>query len=149
MNSADARVAADDRLLLHYTISCKGVELESSELDAPVEYRMGQGMWPVQIELAMLNELVGSVLDIKIGAADGAFGMADPGRILRLQREDFMHDPAVGELIEFEMPDGEQLEGQVLSLFPDQIEVDFNHPYVGRDLDIHITIENIIIAEGG
>lgn len=141
------RVTAEDRLLISYDISCAGEQLEASDLGQTVEYHMGQGLWPIQLELEMLNETVGANLLIAIRAVDDVFGKIDPERMITLQLADFRHTPVSGELIEFELPDGETVEGQVLRLLGDQVEVDFNHPYAGRDLDFKIRIESIMDSD--
>ncbi len=143
MNKAPLRVGAEDCLQIHYSIRCDGTELESSDAQAPVSYQMGQGLWPVQLELAMMNEPLGAVLELRFGAAEAVFGKIDPERVMLLQSDDFEQTPQTGELIEFELPDGACVEGQVLCVREEEIEVDFNHPYAGRDLDIRIHIEHI------
>ena len=143
-NTASSQsVTSESRLLITYDISCGGEQLEASELDEAVEYQMGQGMWPIQLELEMLNEAVGTNLQVVVRAVDNVFGKLDPERVMQLQQNDFSQAPEPGELIEFELPDGETVEGQILSTFGDQVEVDFNHPYAGRDLNIRIRIEAI------
>lgn len=145
--SPSQTVTAQARLLISYDIRCGGEQLEASEPDQPIEYRMGQGLWPIQLELEMLNEVVGTRLQVVVSAVDNVFGHIDPERVMQLQQADFSHTPDPGELIEFELPDGEKVEGQVLRTFGDQVEVDFNHPYAGRDLDIQIRIESILNSE--
>lgn len=137
-------VTAEARLLISYDINCGGEQLELVESHAPIEYQMGQSLWPIQLELEMLNEVAGASLKVQVRAVDNIFGEIDPERVMQLQQGDFDHAPDPGDLIEFELPDGETIEGQVLRLFGDQVEVDFNHPYAGRDLDIQIRIESIL-----
>ena len=137
-------VTSESRLLISYGISNDGELLEANDLNEPLEYQMGQGLWPIQLELEMLNEIAGAELHVAVLAGDNYFGKIDPQRVMQLQQSDFSHTPCPGELIEFELPDGEKVEGQVLRALNDQIEVDFNHPYAGRDLDIRIQIESIL-----
>ena len=146
-SSPSQKVTAQARLLISYDIRCGGEQLEASEPNQPIEYQMGQGLWPIQLELEMLNEVVGACLQVAVSAVNDVFGPIDPERVMQLQQADFSHAPDPGELIEFELPDGETVEGQVLSTFGDQVEVDFNHPYAGRDLDIQIRIESILNSE--
>ena len=105
---------------------------------------MGAGQWPPQLELAMLGECAGAQLKIDLNASDNAFGAPDPERIVAMEAVDFEAAPEPGELIEFRLPDEQMLEGQVLAVFGDKIEVDFNHPYVGRDLTFEIHIHTIV-----
>jgi FKBP-type peptidyl-prolyl cis-trans isomerase 2 len=137
-------IANDGSLRINYTISHHDKVLEASAQGEPVKYQMGTGQWPVQLELAMLGEKVGAQLDIKLLAADEAFGCVDPERVVTMDAIDFKAEPQPGELIEFNLENGECLEGQILSVFADKIEVDFNHPYAGRDLNIKIQIVSIL-----
>jgi FKBP-type peptidyl-prolyl cis-trans isomerase SlpA len=138
------KVGVDDLLKISYKISHRNKLLEEVASSEAVEYRMGEGNWPIQLELAMLGEITGSCLKIQLMAKDDAFGRVDPDRIMQMDRLDFSSQPQPGELIEFEFEHGEPVEGQVLRILDDKIEVDFNHPYAGRDLDIEIQIKSIL-----
>jgi len=140
----DEFVANDDSLLITYTISHYDQVLEANAQGEPVKYQMGAGQWPVQLELAMIGEKAGAQLDIKLLAGDSVFGTPDPERVVMMDAIDFKAAPQPGELLEFKLENGETLEGQILSVFADKIEVDFNHPYAGRDLNIKIQIVSIL-----
>ena len=136
-------VGAQDTLMICYQIEWNGRVLEGS-LDGPAQsYQMGVGQWPAQLETAILGSQLGRELQVEINARDDVFGKFDPERVLRMHQTDFKQSPAVGELIEFTLPNGQQTEGQVLSVFNDNIEIDFNHPYIGRDLVVKIRIDTI------
>ncbi len=137
-------VGREDRLLVSYAVWHQDQKLESCAPQEPVEYQMGAGQWPPQLELAMLGEGAGAQLNIHLKASDNAFGAPDPERIVSMQAVDFENEPEPGDLIEFRLADGELLEGQVMVVFGDTIEVDFNHPYVGRDLTFEIHIHTIV-----
>ena len=144
MSNPIRRVDSDDTLLLTYSISSADTLLEGNVDADPIEYIMGTGLWPMQIEFAMHGEQAGAELNINVRASEHVFGAPDIERILQLDAMDFDEEPAIGELVEFRLPDGALIEGQVLSQINDKLEVDFNHPYVGRDLKIYIKIETII-----
>lgn len=137
-------VGTDDRVMISYEVRCHGQVLEASESGEYVEYQMGAGHWPVQLELTLLGEAVGQQLEIELKAGDYAFGKPDPERIIQMDRIDFDDEPEAGELIEFTLDNGDIVEGQVLSVLADKIEVDFNHPYAGRDLSFSIHIGSIL-----
>ncbi len=136
-------VGKQDNLLIRYQIECDGKVLEGDLNAAAQPYQMDAGLWPSQLERQMLGQALGSQLKIDIKADDDVFGKFDPERVMTMHQADFEPSPEVGELIEFSLPDGRQTEGQVLSVFDDNMEVDFNHPYVGRDLVVKIHIESI------
>jgi len=136
-------VNSEDSLLITYTIRHQNQVLEQISGNEPVDYQMGVGQWPVQLELAMLGEAEGECLDISLRASENAFGAAEPDRIISMDIVDFDKEPEPGELIEFTLENGDSVEGQVLSVFANNVEVDFNHPYAGRDLEFEIHIKSI------
>ena len=69
-----ATVGRDDRLLLHYSVYCQGQELEASPEGEAVEITMSSGEWPLQLELAMLEQPAGAQLSVPIEASENAFG---------------------------------------------------------------------------
>ncbi len=144
MNKSTRVVGQEDRLLIAYTIRHQEQVLETNAPGEPVEYIMGEGQWPIQIELAMLGEKAGEQLVLHYKAGDDVFGRTDPERIVTMDAIDFKSEPDPGQLIEFNLENGEMIEGQILSVFADKIEVDFNHPYAGRDLNILIQIVSIL-----
>ncbi len=144
MNNSTRVVAQDDRLLIRYTIRHQDQILEANASGKPVEYQMGEGQWPIQIELAMLGEKAGEKLVLQYRSGDNVFGGADPERIVTMDAVDFRSEPEPGQLVDFSLENGEMIEGQILSVFGDKIEVDFNHPYAGRDLNIQIQIVSIL-----
>ena len=123
--------------------------LEGTEPGQTVAYQMGQGQWPIQLEFAMLNEPLGSEINLHLCASEQAFGVADPERIILMPIDDFPEPPEIGALLEFSLPNSEVTEGQVLKIAGDQVEVDFNHPYAGRDLSVTIKLVSIVLAPHG
>lgn len=144
MNSHLHPISATDRILIRYEIRHQQQILEATEGDETIEYHMGEGHWPDQIESEILGKPVGATLEVNLLASDNAFGPIDPGRILTMQARDFAHVPEPGALVQFTLPDGEETEGQVLRVFGEQLEVDFNHPYAGRDLSFKIQINRVV-----
>jgi FKBP-type peptidyl-prolyl cis-trans isomerase 2 len=144
MNKSTRVVAQDDQLQITYSIRHQDQVLETSAPGESVAYKMGEGQWPIQIELAMLGEEAGKQLALQYIAGDNVFGCTDPERIVTMDAVDFEPEPEPGQLIEFKLEKGEVIEGQILSVFADKIEVDFNHPYAGRDLTILIQIVSIL-----
>lgn len=143
-SAAEPRVGNAQQVLIEYQIHADGILLEGSDPGQPVVYQMGQGQWPVPLELAMLNEPVGSEIELYFSAGDQVFGSVDSERIIVMQIDDFSSTPEVGALLEFSLPNSETTEGQVLKIMGDQVEVDFNHPYAGRDLRVNIKLLAIV-----
>ncbi len=140
-------VGANDTLLLEYEFSHAGERLEANPDARPVEYEMGEGHWPIPIELLMMDEPAGAKLKTHLAAKDEVFGALDSERIVQMDVADFQSTPDLGALINFNLPDGGEVEGQVLNILGDTIEVDFNHPYAGRDIDVSIHIHSILSSK--
>lgn len=132
-------------VFLMYEVWHQDQLLEANESSDILEYKLGSGVWPNLIEEKIAKAQAGEHLSINLLASDDAFGKPDPERVLQMQAQDFEYEPSPGDLITFDLPDGEQVEGQVLTIFNDQIEVDFNHPFVGRDLRFEIRVVDIKI----
>lgn len=137
-------VRATDQLLICYEIHHRGKLLEGGLQDKPQAYQMGGEQWPTQLEQKMIGQRQGGQIQVPIQAVDSVFGETDPQRIVQMKLSDFAEMPEPGALIEFKLPQDQQAEGQILSIMNDVVEVDFNHPYSGRDLDFHIRIHAII-----
>ena len=141
--SADA-IGSRDRVGIEYRILHRGRELEASEPGQVVDHQLGQGDWPAALEQSLIGAGVGDQLSLHFAVSDALFGQPDPERIIDMDRQDFDREPEPGELIEFQIANGERVEGQVLLMVDDKIQVDFNHPYAGRELDIEIKIVSIL-----
>lgn len=78
-----------------------------------------------------------------------AFGEPDPARIHTLPRADLPpgHAFEVDQLVEFSMPNGQTLPGQILEVRDDGIRVDFNHPLAGLALEFEVEVECILLPE--
>ena len=141
------QVGGNDSLKINYRIMHRGRELEASEPGEATMFQLGQGDWPLPLERAMVGAKPGDTLALHFKAGDELFGRPDPERIIDMELQDFSREPQPGELIEFELSNGEHIEGQVLLMVDDKIQVDFNHPYAGRELDIEIEIVSILEQE--
>ena len=140
----EPQVEALSFLKIIYEIIYEGRVLERSEPAFPIEYQLGQGYWPAKIESQLLGAIAGAECLIEVSAGEHLFGELDIERIIQMDSQDFDNEPEPGDLIEFDLPDSQQVEGQVISVFGDKIEVDFNHPYAGRDLLFKIQIQAIV-----
>jgi len=51
--------------------------------------------------------------------------------------------PEAGQLIAFQLPDGEETAGLVLEVADGQVEVDFNHPLAGHEIRFSVEILSV------
>lgn len=135
------KVGANSTVTLAYRILADEQELESASEAEPATLQLGQGEWPAQLELALIGELPGAELRVAVSAQEQVFGEVDPARVQTLAVDDFdCKPPGAGCLMAFELPGGEEIEGVVLKADASAVEVDFNHPYAGRDLQVEIKV---------
>ncbi len=134
-------VALGDTLTVAYDVCLRSGEvMESASSSEPETIVLGSGRWPVQVELSLVGLSIGEQCRVELRAEDQAFGVIDPARVVSLLQSDFKDQPSLGELIDFSLPDGESIAGLVVGCDEKEVEVDFNHPYAGRDVCFEVEI---------
>ncbi len=135
------KVNQNSRVKLAYKVSLPdGRILEEVTDSEPEVLTLGEGAWPIKLELALFGEQTEAEVSVAVMAAEHAFGEVDPERIQQMPLTDFADEPEIGQLIEFNLPDGKILEGLVVEKDQTHADIDFNHPYAGRDILFDITI---------
>lgn len=140
------KIQSQSRVRVSYQVSLvhDGSVLEAVDATDPHELQLGEGAWPIQVELALLGEQTGNTVQAEVSAADQAFGLYDSERVQVLPLSDFNSTPVSGELMEFTMPGGQLLEGVVQEVDQQEVNIDFNHPYIGRNLKFEITVIEVL-----
>lgn len=135
-------IAQDSHVTLHYSISLEdGTELESSFGDEPLEFIMGENMLTEGMEMSLVNLKQGDKQSITL-TPDQTYGHRDPENIHDLNASDFPSDmkPDKGQVIAFDTPAGDDINGIVLEVKKDKVSVDFNHPLAGNNLVFAVEI---------
>ena len=109
----------------------------------PLEFTFGHGTLAGGLEQRLAGMRAGERRSFHINADEGAVGDYDESRVQSLPRSEFAATPRVDEVIGFELPNGEELPGVVLSVDEQQVTVDFNHPLVGRDFEFSIRVLSV------
>ncbi len=93
------------------------------------------------MELALLGLQAGDEQTLTL-TPEQAFGPHDESLVQRMPLSDFPADlrPAVGQIIAFTVPNGEEIAGAVLAIEGDEVEVDFNHPLAGKDVTFRVKV---------
>jgi len=129
-------------VILHYRISLEdGTELESSFDDEPLEFTMGEKTLTEGMELSLLDLKTGDKQSISL-TPDQTYGYRDQDNIHKLARSDFPAEliPEKGQVIAFDTPSGDDINGVVLDVNDDTVSVDFNHPLSGNTLVFEVEI---------
>jgi len=127
---------------LHYRVSLEDkTELESSFGDEPLEFTMGEDMLTEGMELSLLDLKTGDKQSITL-TPEQTYGHRDPDNIHSLAPADFPKDisPERGQVIAFDTPAGDEINGVVLEVTNEKISVDFNHPLAGNNLIFEVEI---------
>lgn len=129
-------VKRGDRVSFHYSLSlADGTLVESSDTVGEIDVVIGSGELPVLIEQALMERTEGEEIDIMIRGDQGLFGPYDGEKVQQIPLKEFTSAPelAVGNLMEFGLPNDETVPGRILEIDNDMVRVDFNHPLLGRD----------------
>ncbi len=142
---SDLKATLGDQISIRYQIfDSEGALLDGAQ-DSPEQVMLGSGELPTAVESAILGSGEGDIERVSISAEDGAFGQHDPDRVQTLLLEQFseIESTEMGALIEFELPSGEILVGVVASKTELEIQIDFNHPLIGRDCLYEVEVVSI------
>ena len=135
-------VNPNDSLAIRYRIlDLNGVVVEDSD-DEPIVITVGDNSLPAIVNQTLLGKRAGDELRLSINAADQAFGDYDENMIQSVSRSEFsdLGEIDIGMLLDFSLPNGEEVVGYVTAMSGDEVSVDFNHPLIGRDCIYEIQV---------
>lgn len=114
------------------------------EEDDALEFTVGDGSIMPALELALMGLTVGDEQELVIPPESG-FGFRDPEQIHNMPMVDFPEEllPEVGQVISFDLPNGDDIPGTIVSVNSLEAEVDFNHPLAGYDLTFWVNIQSV------
>ncbi len=126
--------------------------VESSFEDEPVSFVMGDGSLDKGLELALLGLVADDRQTLTLMPGQ-AFGARDEAALQRVPKAQFAENmlPEQGQIIGFSSEDGEEVAGAIIEIEDDHVQVDFNHPLAGREIEfeVHIlAVENPPAGQG-
>lgn len=136
---------------LHFKLGLEdGTEAFDTE-NEPITCTMGDGTLQPGLELALYGLRAGDEQTITLTPEQG-WGERNPELLREMPRSDFPinSELAAGQILAFNLPDGEETTGTVLAVESDQVLVDFNHPLSGHDVVFYarvLEVNNPIAAE--
>ena len=138
-------VRCGDTVLLCYRLGTPNGKTISDNLgEAPEPFVIGAGELAENLERCVIGLPEGARESFHLGPAE-AFGNTDPALVRELAREDFpaRFELAEGSLVEFEMPDGRTVAGQIQGWTDTTVTVDFNHPLSGCPVLFEVEVVEI------
>lgn len=134
----------NDQVTLHYRIRCLEQEVASTHEAGPETFRLGQGEIDPRLELCLTGLHKGEHRLFQL-APWQAFGERHEELVQTLPRSDFPAgmELALDHLVDFELPNGETVQGRILALDADSVQLDFNHPLAGLPVEFEVEILDI------
>lgn len=100
------------------------------------------GAFP-KVEQAMEGCRVGDRLNLSLAPDDG-YGIHQPELVITVPAKAFDGEmPEIGEVVDGQLPDGRDMSFTVTSMDAEQITLDGNHPFSGKQLDFAFEVLEI------
>ena len=122
-----------------------GTVFDSSEKhETPLEFTVGAGQIIKGFEDAVVGMKKGEKKTVHIKATD-AYGEHKPEFIQKIPKQAVanLKDLKEGQVIGLQDNQGRQFMGKVISIGDEFLELDFNHPLAGKELNFDIEIVDI------
>jgi FKBP-type peptidyl-prolyl cis-trans isomerase SlyD len=129
-------------VVMHYSVTAQGTELDSSFGKNPLVFIAGQGFLVPGLEAALMGHSAGERFEVQVEAAQG-YGERQDELMQAVPKSAFEGmDVAEGMQFRATTEHGEQ-SVMVLEVTDDEVIVDGNHPLAGMDLSFDISIEEV------
>jgi FKBP-type peptidyl-prolyl cis-trans isomerase SlyD len=136
-------IAKDKMVSVTYELKLDGKDgdvFEKAGKDSPLVFLYGSGMMLPAFESGLSDKNTSDTFEISIAAAD-AYGEVNEEAIVDLPKNIFMVDGKIdeelitpGNTVPMMSTSGQRMEGLVVSVNDDTVQMDFNHPLAGEDL---------------
>ena len=147
-------ISKDKMVSVTYELKLDGKEgevFEKAGKDSPLVFLYGSGMMLPAFENALLDKKANDTFEISIAAVD-AYGEVNEEAIVELPKHIFMVDGKIdeeliapGNSVPMMSTSGQRMEGLVVSVDENTVQMDFNHPLAGEDL--HFTGEVLEVRD--
>ena len=147
-------IAKDKMVSVTYELKLDGKDgdvFEKAGIESPLVFLYGSGMMLPAFERALLNKKASDTFEISIAAVD-AYGEVNEEAIVDLPKNIFMVDGKIdeeliapGNSVPMMSTSGQRMEGLVVSVDENIVQMDFNHPLAGEDL--HFTGEVLEVRD--
>ncbi len=135
-----------DRIALHYRLTSADGDAEAASTfdDEPIILTLGGGEIDAKLEACLIDLEIGRRYVFNLQPED-AFGLHDPEQVMEVPLDAFDDEELeIGSLVEFTLPDGQTLAGQIKNANKDFATVDFNHPLSGCPVSFDVKIIEIL-----
>ncbi len=132
-----------DTVTAHYTGKFDdGTVFDSSEGREPLSFVVGSGKVIKGFDDAVIGMSVGESKTFTVLAKD-AYGERDPTYVQKIERSRLPADqePKVGMLLGVRIPEGPEMQVEIIAVDDKEVTLDFNHPLAGKNLTFTITLQ--------
>ena len=139
------QIAARTVVSFDFTLkNAAGEELDHSEPGDPLVYLHGASQIVPGLERELEGLSVGDEKDVVVAPVD-AYGEREASGVFMVPRSAFPADAplAPGVTLMGEDDDGNAIEVRVVSVSPESVEVDANHPLAGQTLHYHVAVRSV------
>ena len=129
----------------NYTLKDKdGNLLDSTDNDEPYSFITGSLQVLPGLEEALGSMIIGSKKNIKLAASD-AYGEYDEYAIQKINRSLFPEEAELEIGITYfgHSPEGKNLQFVITKIENDDVTVNFNHPFAGKDLEFDVELLDV------
>ena len=141
----DTQAKDGNTVKVHYTGSLEdGTVFDTSLEREPLEFTLGQGQLIPGFEQAVIGMKIGESKTVTI-PAEQAYGPYNNELISIIDRDNLPEglDPEVGQQLQGQQPDGQNIIATVIEVSETSITVDANHHLAGKDLTFEIELIEI------
>lgn len=138
----EKKIAPGFQVSLHFALKLSNGEIiDSTFTGNPVNFIVGDGNLPIEFEKYLYELSVGDHENFSI-PAKSAFGLPSPMNVQRFPRDDFKEQDNLvpGMILMFKDAKQHELPGVVKNVQEGWVEIDFNHPLAGKDLQFEVKI---------
>jgi FKBP-type peptidyl-prolyl cis-trans isomerase SlyD len=142
-------VVADDVVVsLEYTLTVDGEVVDSTEGIEPITFLQGYENIIPGLERELYGLKIGDSKKVHVSAKD-AYGEIDPEAVVDVPRDEIPKDIPLKKGTELQVTneDGELLDAVIVKISKETVQLDFNHPLAGKDLNFAIKVIDLREAE--
>lgn len=128
---------------INYELKIEGEIVDSNIDKEPLEFTYGSGQIIPGLESRIADMNVNDTKDINVPAQE-AYGEYNPEAKQLVPKEQFGDlELQIGMPLQGQGEGGQPIQVVVTNILDNEVEVDFNHPLAGKNLDFSITIQAI------
>jgi FKBP-type peptidyl-prolyl cis-trans isomerase SlyD len=129
---------------LDYTLTVEGEVVDSSEEDEPIQFIQGQEHIIPGLERELYGMRIGDDKKVTLSPEDG-YGEVEPDDGMDVPRDEFPAEipMEIGTGLQLRTEEGEIVNAHIVSLSPDSVRLDFNHPLAGKELHFDVKVVDL------